>query len=477
MLTVLFFISVFSSLTWLVYTILYIVGQLGGNDLNALPPEKVALYGALVVLPIWVVWQVFALVAGYYRAKSADLRLTQLFNQMKKNQDYTDLVVRVMLDAEHEIKDGFVINKFDIFIADMNEILADIVQRCNAASSLQLEQLWARVKNGERWTIGKALVEAAKSHADFSVYVAEKARKDSVFKGTLLEFCSRYQNLHALLEKHDRDRVFITIIETGVMGKVYSILAPAVQALEYNPNENIAENVEENEAFAVSPRIANMQAPDAGEERHSLLHRLNPFKRKTPKPSFEPALGNDDDEEFFAALQKSMSTPSQTRQSYQSEEDADLPRLSGENEPRFVTNVDIQPMEDSFPRFDSGYGAEERLSGDVRFREENMPADFDASSDYASSDDASDDDEQNDRRIVFSRDSVETERDELRAFEVQEGEADDVFAAPRETEQAENMAEKDKGFSGSSEPKPEIKPEENFAYPFGGWINEDNYKK
>ena len=37
---------------------------------------------------------------------------------MKKNQDYTDLVVRVMLDAEHEIKDGFVINKFDVFIDD-----------------------------------------------------------------------------------------------------------------------------------------------------------------------------------------------------------------------------------------------------------------------------------------------------------------------------------------------------------------------
>ena len=151
---------------------------------------------------------------------------------MKKNQDYTDLVVRVMLDAEHEIKDGFVINKFDIFVADMNELLADIVQRCNAASSLQLEQLWTRVKNGERWTIGKTLIEAAKNYADFSTYLAEKARKDSVFKGTLLEFCARYQSLSALLEKHDRDRVFITIIETGVMGKVYSILAPVSEEIK-----------------------------------------------------------------------------------------------------------------------------------------------------------------------------------------------------------------------------------------------------
>ena len=232
MLTFLFFVAVFSSLSWLAYALLYIHGQLAGVDLSSLNAETLILYIALLVAPAWAIWQIFGLISRHFRDTNFNLRLNQLFNQMKKNQDYTDLVVRVMLDAEHEIKDGFVINKFDIFIADMNELLADIVQRCNAASSMQLEQLWARVKNGERWTIGKTLIEAAKNYDDFSGYLAEKARKDSVFKGTLLEFCARYQNLNALLEKHDRDRVFITIIETGVMGKVYSILAPAADALE-----------------------------------------------------------------------------------------------------------------------------------------------------------------------------------------------------------------------------------------------------
>lgn len=163
MLTVLFFVAVFSSLLWLVYSLLYIHGLLAGVDLNSVNAATMAMYIGLTVLPVWIVWQVFGFVSQYFRTKGIDTRLTQLFNQMKKNQDYTDLVVRVMLDAEHEIKDGFVINKFDVFVADMNEILADIIQRCNVVSSVQSEQLWSRVKNGERWIIAKTLVEAAKN--------------------------------------------------------------------------------------------------------------------------------------------------------------------------------------------------------------------------------------------------------------------------------------------------------------------------
>ena len=397
MLTVLFFITVFSSLLWLVYALLYIHGLLAGVDLNSVNAATMAMYAGLTVLPVWIVWQVFGFVNQYFRTKGIDARLSQLFNQMKKNQDYTDLVVRVMLDAEHEIKDGFVINKFDIFVADMNEILADIVQRCNAVSTVQLEQLWNRVKNGERWIIAKTLVEAAKNYDDFSSYLAEKARKDSVFKGTLLEFCARYQNLSLLLEKHDRDRVFITIIETGVMGKVYSLLAPVVDALDApeEPAEEIAAPAPE---YVVSPRIATMEEPKIEEEKPSFLSRLNPFKKRATKAPAEEQLS--DDNEFFAALQKSMNTPEEARKSYAQEE---YPRISERNEPRF-----------SAPESDEAEN-EPVLSPAAPIEEvSTMP------------------------EIVIDEQS--------RA--VSEVKTDD---------------HKDK--------------EQDFAYPFGGWINEDNYKK
>ena len=415
MLTFLFFVAVFSSLSWLAYALLYIHGQLAGVDLSSLNAETLILYIALLVAPAWAIWQIFGLISRHFRDTNFNLRLNQLFNQMKKNQDYTDLVVRVMLDAEHEIKDGFVINKFDIFIADMNELLADIVQRCNAASSMQLEQLWARVKNGERWTIGKTLIEAAKNYDDFSGYLAEKARKDSVFKGTLLEFCARYQNLNALLEKHDRDRVFITIIETGVMGKVYSILAPAADALENMAPDQTPQPEPEEKTFDVSPNILTMEAPQSDDEPVSFFERLNPFKKKRKKNEETAENEQQNDEDFFAALQKSMSSPQEMHQNYrqasdEGEETRTEPRLSSRQEQLF--EVAEQTKQEETQVFETD-------AGDTRF--------FNVES------------------SVRPVNSVNKSQENS--------------LKPEKAEQPANPENDD------------------FAYPFGGWMNAENYKK
>ena len=405
MLAVLFFISVFSSLTWVAYMLLYLTSKLAGNDMSSLAVSDVALYVGLIIVPVWAIWQIFGLISQYKNIAGIEKKLLQLFNQMKKNQDYTDLIVRVMLDAEHEIKDGFVVNKFDVFIADMNEILADIVQRCNAASSLQMEQLWAKVKNGERWSIAKRLVETSKSHNDFTIYLAEKSKKDEVFRGTVLEFCYRYQNLSALLEKHDRDRLFITILETGVMGKVYSILAPVVDAIDYSYEKEV--EVEEKEkSVDVSPRILDMKEPERFESTVSVWKKLNPFK-KSKKEKTENVVQNDDDD-FFAALEKSMNSPEQTHMSYKNNTDEDV---SVDELPRFNMPKKTYEEPDLSPRFDM---------------------------------------------------SVTEEKSEP-FIELNLGDDDTVDEFVEEDVKAEETTEQQE--------------ENNFAYPFGGWVNEDNYKK
>lgn len=401
MLAVLFFISVFSSLTWVAYMVLYLISKLAGNDLSSLAVSDVALYVGLIIFPVWSIWQIFCLISQYVRTSHMDKKLLQLFNQMKKNQDYTDLIVRVMLDAEHEIKDGFVVNKFDVFVADMNEILADIVQRCNAASTMQMEQLWAKVKNGERWAIAKRLVETSKTHNDFTVYLAEKSKKDEVFKGTLLEFCYRYQNLTSLLEKHDRDRVFITILETGVMGKAYSILAPVVDAIDFSYEKE--PEIEEKETNVdVSPRILEMKEPETQTQNIGFWKKINPFK-KSNKTKEEPIIQNEDDD-FFAALEKSMNSPKQTHQNYRN-------------------NVDEEVVSDNLPRFS--------------LPQENV-----------------------DNKEDFPRLSMTISEEKTEPFIELKSESEEPHynAEPKETK--ENTEENN-----------------NFAYPFGGWVNEENYKK
>jgi len=341
LLTLLFFASIFSSLIWLIYAGLFVHNRFATVDVSSVDAYTLALYAGLVVIPVWIVWQVFGFINQYFKTKSTDKKLEQLFTQMKKNQDYTDLVVRVMLDAEHEIKDGFVVGKFDVFVADMNEILADIVQRTNAASSVKLSELWLRVKNGERWSIAKTFIENAKAHTDFESYLKDKAERDKVFKGTLLEFCARYQNLSNMLEKHDRDRVFITILETGVMGKVYAMLSPIALNMtsiaQFDDQVKEDEKEEDEKLFDVSPSIAQMEAP-VEEKKVSFFKKINPFgKKKTEDDEYIKDDGTkqdfqDDDDAFFSALQQRMMAPEDQENKFDLQTKNDM---QNENEPHF----------------------------------------------------------------------------------------------------------------------------------------------
>lgn len=322
MLTFAFFCAVFSSACWIIYSGLYVRTLLTDSGLFAQTPDIMINYLAIILVPILLIWLIFGFVNQYIGNCLSNKKQTELLRQLQKNQDYTDLVVRVMLEAEHEIKDGFVINKFDTFISDMNESLSDIIQRCNIASSAQLEQLWLKVQRGEKWALGKAIIEASKNQSTFNAWMEEKVGRDKVFRGSLLEFCSRYQNLLQLLEKHDRDRVFLRVIETGVFGKVYSIIAPISEGLHLSADTPIKEEHEVEEDYSSVLKIATMEEPKAPESivnvdkdleeetgddlsayapKESFFSRLNPFKKTETYYEHET-----EEDPFFKALHNSF---------------------------------------------------------------------------------------------------------------------------------------------------------------------------
>ena len=323
-----FFAAVFSSVCWLIYSLMFVhikMAESGWFDLDA---ENMMMFMATVFLPIWVIWAVFGYVNQFLTNRSMSRKQGELLTQLQKNQDYTDLVVRVMLDAEHEIKDGFVLNKFDIFISDMNEALGEIIQRCNIASNAQLEQLWQRVRRGEKWALGKEVLDASKNQSTFDAWVKEKAGRDKVFRGSLLEFCSRYQNLLQLLEKHDRDRVFLRMVESGVLGKVYSIIAPLSDGINEVARERDLSSAQTKAAikktndYASVLKLATMEEPKAEEtiinvdkndedavddaeeqtqEHRSFWAKINPFSRKREREDF-----SSENDPFFQALHNSF---------------------------------------------------------------------------------------------------------------------------------------------------------------------------
>ena len=145
MLAFCFFSLVFSSLLWLIFSVRYVFESLHGLPFFDAGVVSIISYVVIVCLPIFLIWLIFSFISQYLNGKAVNLRLQKLFEQVKRNQEYSDLLSRVLIEAEQQIKDGFMLNKFDLLLADMNELLAEIIRCCNIASAEQIEHLWNKV--------------------------------------------------------------------------------------------------------------------------------------------------------------------------------------------------------------------------------------------------------------------------------------------------------------------------------------------
>ncbi len=443
--------AVFSSVVWFIYAVMFTHSKLAEQSLIEQEPQTMLILLATIILPILVIWMVFGYFSQFLSNRAMNRKQSELLTQLQKNQDYTDLVVRVMLDAEHEIKDGFVLNKFDVFIADMNETLSEIIQRCNIASSAQLDLLWQRVRRGEKWSLGKAILDASKNQSTFDAWVREKADRDKVFRGSLLEFCSRYQNLLQMLEKHDRDRIFLSMIESGVFGKVYSIVAPlsdGIKDLSAKVQDRAPQSVateRKNNDYASVLKLATMEEPTADEtivnvdrtdeeianqrtddemteapKKMSFFARFNPFRSRESEPDYIDETASADP--FFQALHNSLNNGEMMEES---------PFAVREAEPSFEMNaaptMHAEPtVEFEKPAATPSFGNLQNTLNSLRAQNENNP------------------------------EPVMQSQPEITAMVAPEPAVESVQRAPQPQQKQE---EKD----------------EDLVYPFGGWTDENNY--
>ncbi len=481
-----FFMAVFSSASWLIYAFMFVRSKLEAVSLWEQSPEVMLLMLSVIFLPLLTIWMVFGYVNQFVGSRQMSRKQSELLTQLQKNQDYTDLVVRVMLDAEHEIKDGFVINKFDVMINDMNEALSEIIQRCNIASSAQLEVLWQRVGRGERWALGKAVVEAGKNQNTFEAWVREKVNRDKVFRGTLLEFCSRYQNLLQLLEKHDRDRIFLSMVEKGVLGKVYSLIAPlsaGISDLSVLGEERVTSSAEseyKTSDRAAVLKLATMEEPEAqntimnvdkNDEEYdedddvpaytpkpSLFSRFKLFGRKEEKPT--PSIADQDP--FFKALHNSFQGSENTT-------DVSFANFGLSNEPRFSlsTSEPVSAPVNSNEMFSSAAGVNNNaftaVSGMAATNNpyNNQPI---SSSAFASSNDA-----------TLSATVMQNAEPTVAVNNVTDFGSFRSQSAPQPTQAV--VGSSFEAAEAVEQPASVEEKEEDLVYPFGGWTDENNYRK
>ena len=335
-----FFAAIFSSLCWLIYALAYVSDNIVGISFSSLGIVDISVYTAFVIFPVFLLWMVFGYINQHINNQKTAKALYQLFMQMKKNQDYTDLVARIMLESEQQIKDGFILSRIDILISDMNELIAEIINRAALASREQIESLWSRVRNGGKWALGKVIIEINQNQPNFQMRLFDKAQNDTVLSGSILEFCARYQNILALLSKHDAERVFLSVIETGVFGKVFTILAPLADEIRkfrenayYNqPEANISFNKPKTTAKAAAqpqkpayaPQIHNTPASaeeTREENKPSIINlgisKISSFLKKDKKADAPSNFERKDP--FSIALERSFGSASDENESTYSE--------------------------------------------------------------------------------------------------------------------------------------------------------------
>ena len=258
-----------------------------------------------------------------------------------------------------------------------------------------------------------------------------------------MEFCARYQATVSMLEKHDKEKVFLNIIEAGIMGKVFSIFAPVADGLRRNreASEILRENTpsfqEEAPSFAPNPSSKNYtnqrlratarHDTKAEEDNEPLLSKLNLFKKKKETPAMRER------DPFSIALEKSFG--SSTQEEVDDNERESFFREENFQELRAPSEFDETIEPDNTPHFDN----------DFQEHDEDVPQAPKIEAPKLET-----------VSITQKKlDSLRKEWEELRATDPQ------MSSLPEDKE---------------SKKTDETEEELNVAYPFGSWVDENNYK-
>ncbi len=224
MLSISFLTLITSSAAWIFFCIKNLA-------FNTFAPTEVYHFIHIMFLPLMAIWAIFAIIKYNIQSSLDNHKSIYFLEQIKKNSDSLDAINHTINNYSKELRDNIVLQQSDNLISDINETLSEIIKRSNSISTSQMEYLWQRASDGKRWLIAKTFIETNNFQSGFIEHIQEKALKDPLLKGSILEFYSKYKNLTSLLEKHDTHKILSSTVEKGALGKVFNILSPVATYL------------------------------------------------------------------------------------------------------------------------------------------------------------------------------------------------------------------------------------------------------
>lgn len=270
MLTFSFFTAVFLTISWLMYIGSYLYSRLNGISPAALGLTDLAVYTALAVAPLFVIWGIWNSVYRFRSEKNQQKQFKMIEAQFKQNQEFLEIVARLLYQGQQSRHSQFILSQTELFVNELNGLIADMLQRYNFISDSEATRLWTTAEKGNKWGFAKALINLQNSSVDFENRLYRTALRENLLRGTINEFCARYARLLDILKQYDREKIFLNIIETGAFGKAFAILAPLADRLqETTPAAASKEDV--SELFAeIDMRIGVPSQPKA-ETKSDLL--------------------------------------------------------------------------------------------------------------------------------------------------------------------------------------------------------------
>lgn len=231
MLVLSFFTTVFVSVLWLASAGFYLSARFAGTDFYAIGLSDAALCAVLVLLPLLVLWAVWGRFCSLRHEASLQKQFLLLSSQIRQNQEYDDVIARLLLKSFQLQAHAFAMGKIDLYIGEMNEILSDVLRRYRLLNEEEMRSVWTTVRLGNRWGFAKAFVDLYNAENGFEDKLFAAAEEQTLLAGSLTEFCARYTRLLGLLKEHDEENVLQDVIETGAFGRVFAMFAPVVRRL------------------------------------------------------------------------------------------------------------------------------------------------------------------------------------------------------------------------------------------------------
>ena len=233
--TLSFFVAVFTSILWLIYTYFYLGVQLAGNSFETLSISDMAICMFIVFAPFITIWFFWDRIRSLHNEKALNKQISLLSSQVAQNQEYSEIIARILLQTSQQQTKQTILQQTNFYIAEMNEILFDILQRYEFLPEKDIHNIWKNVNLGNRYGFAKAFINLQNSSFIFQNQLKEKTKNQPLLLSSLKEFCSRYTQLITLLKKQDKDKnnELSSAIESGAFGRVFVDFSNIINEIAY----------------------------------------------------------------------------------------------------------------------------------------------------------------------------------------------------------------------------------------------------